>query len=220
VKTRIRFLPPVILAAMLVTACGAARPQVAPASAPPVSSAAPAASPSAAPALSSAAPPVVAATAAPSAAAAPRPGLPAELLIPAIKVDAPVEQVGEDPDGAMAVPQQWNDVGWFKLGYRPGELGSSVIAGHLDSTTDRAVFWDLHLLKAGDKVLVKDDAGKQLTFQVQSTAAYQYDQAPLQKIFGPAEAAMLNLITCNGTFDRATANYNQRLVVYTKEVPA
>ena len=35
---------------------------------------------------------------------------------------------------------------------------------------------------------------------------YPFDQAPLQKIFGPAQAAMLNLVTCNGTFDRGAKN--------------
>lgn len=120
----------------------------------------------------------------------------------------------------MSVPKEWMDVGWFDLGYRPGEKGSAVIAGHLDSTTDRAVFWDLHKLKAGDKVLLKDESGAKLTFQVMSSQPYPFDRAPLEKIFGPAGVPMLNLITCNGTFDRASKNYNQRLVVYTKEVPS
>ena len=228
----VRLLAPLALTAALLAACGggAAAPSAGPSSAPPAAASV-AASPSPS-VVASAAPSVagsasVAPSAAPAAAAsvAPKPfvhtvGLPVELTIPAIKVDAPVEQVGEDATGAMDVPKEWNDVGWFKLGYRPGEAGNSVIAGHLDSTTDRAVFWDLHLLKPGDKVLVKDDDGKQLTFQVQSSTAYPYDQAPLQQIFGPASGPQLNLITCNGTFDKATANYNQRLVVYTKEVAA
>lgn len=142
--------------------------------------------------------------------------MPTELLIPAIKVDAPVEHVGTTPDGAMDVPKEWNDVAWFDQGYRPGEPGSAVIAGHLDSTTDRAVFWDLHLLKPGDNVILKADDGGQKTFVVVGTEIYQFDQAPLQKIFGAAAAPMLNLVTCNGTFDRGAKNYDKRLVVYSQ----
>src|SRR5438309_658887 len=75
--------------------------------------------------------------------AAARPPLPVRLVIPAIQVDASVEQVGRTPDGAMDVPKESNDVGWYKLGFRPGEQGNAVMAGHLDTATDRAVFWDL-----------------------------------------------------------------------------
>ena len=221
-----KLLWPAIAGALLLAACsGSPAPAVVPAAAPqssapagvsaqPVASAAPSASPSASPSL--AASPSTAPSAQASAPAAPTAGVPVELQIPAIRVDAPIEQVGEDPDGAMSVPAKWDDVGWFKLGYRPGENGNSVIDGHLDSTTDRAVFWDLHLLKPGDNILVKDDDGKTLTFQIVETQAYPYNNAPLQNIFGSAGAPMLNLITCNGTWDAANKNYNQRLVVYSK----
>jgi sortase A len=147
-----------------------------------------------------------------------KPALPKELVIPAIHVDAPVEHVGTTSDGAMDAPHEWNDVAWFDQGFRPGEPGSAVIAGHLDSTTDRAVFWDLRLLKAGDTVQVKDDDGSQLTFQVQDSEIYAFNQAPLQKIFGGGTQAMLNLVTCNGVFDRGAKNYDKRLVVYAKEI--
>ena len=126
--------------------------------------------------------------------------------------------MGTTPDGAMDVPKKWNDVAWFDLGYRPGEVGSAVIAGHLDSTTDKAVFWDLHLLKPGDQVQLKAEDGSQKTFSVVSDEVYAFDQAPLQKIFGAATQPMLNLVTCNGTFDRGSKNYDKRLVVYTRQI--
>src|SRR5207245_1815722 len=80
-----------------------------------------------------------------TATAAPLP-LPVRLVIPAIHVDAAVELLGNASDGGMEAPREWADVGWYGRGFRPGDRGSAVIAGHLDSTTDRAVFWDLHRL--------------------------------------------------------------------------
>jgi LPXTG-site transpeptidase (sortase) family protein len=157
------------------------------------------------------------ASSSPSAVSKPRPALPTELVIPAIQVDAPVEHVGTTSNGAMDVPKEWNDVAWFKDGFRPGEPGGAVIAGHLDSTTDRAVFWDLNKLVPGDKVLLRKEDGSQLTFAVVGSEVYAFDQAPLQRIFGQAEQPMLNLVTCNGTFDRGAKNYDKRLVVYTKQ---
>ncbi|MHB8620177.1 MAG: class F sortase [Chloroflexota bacterium] len=148
------------------------------------------------------------------------PPLPARLVIPVIHVDAAVEQVGNTPDDAMGLPREWADVGWYGLGFRPGDRGSAVIAGHLDSTTDRAVFWNLNRLKVGDSVEVRNSDGSRLSFAVVSKALYAFDNAPLRKIFGPADVPELNLITCSGTFDWGSRNYDKRLVVYTQEVAA
>jgi hypothetical protein len=37
-------------------------------------------------------------------------------------------------------------------------------------------------------------------------------------IFGPTSKTRLNLITCNGTYNRAQQNYDRRLVVYSEAV--
>jgi LPXTG-site transpeptidase (sortase) family protein len=143
--------------------------------------------------------------------------IPAKIKIPAIKVDTFVERVGVTKDGLMDVPKNIWNTGWFgNGGYRPGDPGNAVIAGHLDAPGTKAIFWDLDKLKAGDKVILTDQAGKQLTFEVVDKQVYPYNDAPLQQIFGPSPQAHLNLITCGGTFDRASRNYNKRLVVYTR----
>ncbi len=142
--------------------------------------------------------------------------LPVRLVIPSIHVDAAVEQLGDTADGAMEAPRQWADVGWYTPGFRPGDDGSAVMAGHRDSTTDRAVFWDLSRLKRGDLVQVQDDDGSQATFTVVSKASYGFNSVPMAAIFGAADAPRLNLVTCNGAFDWLSRNYDQRLVVYTQ----
>src|SRR5579864_1086732 len=60
----------------------------------------------------------------------PLPTEPAHLTIPAIGLSASVESVGLTKTGAMAVPSNTNNVGWFSLGYRPGEVGNAVLTGH------------------------------------------------------------------------------------------
>jgi LPXTG-site transpeptidase (sortase) family protein len=147
--------------------------------------------------------------------------IPVKIKIPAINVDTFVERVGLTKDGLMDVPKNIWNTGWFgNGGYRPGDPGNAVIAGHLDAPGTKAVFWDLDKLKAGDKVILTDQAGKQLTFEVVDKQVYPYNDAPLQQIFGPSPQAQLNLITCGGTFDRASQNYNTRLVVYTRLIAA
>lgn len=154
-------------------------------------------------------------TVAPTATPLPVAGVPVRIVIPRLKIDADVEHVGLAPDGSMDVPQRFDTVGWYKLGARPGELGNAVLAGHLDSKTGPAIFWRLKELQPGDEIIVAADDGKERRFVVRELENYPYDQAPLERIFGPTESIGLNLITCIGTFDRRSQNYDQRLVVYT-----
>ncbi len=46
--------------------------------------------------------------------------------------------------------------------------------------------------------------------------AYKVSEAPLAKIFGGTTKAQLNLITCNGTWDKKKQDYDKRLVVFTE----
>lgn len=143
-------------------------------------------------------------------------GVPVRVIIPSIGVDATVEQVGVDADGAMATPEDpWN-TGWYAPGVRPGQPGNAAIAGHVDyHGIGPVVFWDLNKLTTGAEVLVVTDAGQTLRFTVRGSEYYTPDNAPLLDIFGPANTVNLNLITCGGTFNPATRHYDQRLVLFT-----
>ncbi len=139
-----------------------------------------------------------------------------------VQVDTVVEHVGQTPDGAMDVPKRWDQVAWYQKekwgGTVPGAPGNAVIAGHLDSTTGPAVFWDLEKLKEGDEVAVIDEKGKTTRFRVFKKAIYYDDNAPLLEIFGPTEQARLNLITCDGKWDPVRKSYDRRLVVFTEKI--
>jgi sortase (surface protein transpeptidase) len=149
-------------------------------------------------------------------------GRPVRLEIPAIGVDSYIETVGLTPDQAMDVPKEWANTGWYELGYRPGELGNAVIAGHLDSSTGGpAVFWDLHMLQAGDEVVVSYENGDRYTFIVQSGELFDHDaNGPvIESIFGKSLTPDLNLITCDGAWNRGQATYSHRRVIYTTLAP-
>jgi sortase A len=143
-------------------------------------------------------------------------GIPQILHIPKLGIDAPIELVGQTGSGAMDVPKAWDNVGWYEPGTRPGEKGSAVIAGHLDSNTGKAVFWDLHMLQSGDAIEVHDDRGNVHTFVVERKEAHDDSTAPLHKIFAESGERRLNLITCDGTWSEREQRYSKRLVVYTR----
>lgn len=141
---------------------------------------------------------------------------PVRLEIPKVGVDAAVESVGLTSTGLMDVPQGVMNVAWYNPGVAPGQPGNAVFSGHFDDyKQDPAVFWRLDELEVGDEVVATDASGNVYRYQVTGKELYRYDQAPLNRIFGYSINANLNLITCNGTWDQANRNYDQRLVIYT-----
>jgi len=149
-------------------------------------------------------------------------GVPVRLIIPSIGVDATIERVGLTSDRAMAVPRGWQNVGWYELGFYPGETGNAVIAGHLDTNTGGpAVFWSLDKVQPGDEVIVQYGNGDKYTFEVASSEVYlQETEGPIiERIFGPSLTSDLNLITCDGAWDHGQATYTHRLVVFTTLEP-
>lgn len=142
-------------------------------------------------------------------------GIPVRIKIPKIGMNAAVEQVGMDADGTMSVPKSWWTVGWYSLGFKIGDNGSAVFSGHYDTNTGApAVFYSVSRLLPGDTITVTNSNGSVYNFRVIRKEAYPYDQMPMQSIFASSGNIGLNLITCSGTWDRATSNYSQRTVVY------
>jgi sortase (surface protein transpeptidase) len=140
------------------------------------------------------------------------------ITIPSIGVDAGVELVGLTWDRAMDVPRGWANVAWYRDGYRPGEPGNAVLAGHLDTASGGpAVFWSLDKLQAGDEVTVWYGNGDRYTFVVEGQELYVHDaEGPIiDRIFGESLTADLNLVTCDGAWDHGRATYTHRLVVFT-----
>jgi LPXTG-site transpeptidase (sortase) family protein len=141
------------------------------------------------------------------------PAVPARVKIPSLDIDAHVETVDLDDKGNMDVPKEDENVGWYSLGFRPGEQGSSVLAGHLDTKAGGpAVFFHLDKLKSGEQVQVTDGQGQVFVYIVESSKEYPYDKLPLQDVFASTEP-LLRLITCKGSFDSQAENYSDRLVV-------
>ncbi|MDO8435183.1 MAG: class F sortase [bacterium] len=144
-------------------------------------------------------------------------GLPTRLKISGLNVDSAVEYVGLAPDGSMDVPKDPNDVAWFNLGPRPGEIGSAVIAGHYGWRKDArsSVFDNLYTLRKGDKVYIEDDKGVVISFVVRESRRYE-PKADASNVFGSQDGkSHLNLVTCEGVWDKVSKSYSKRLVVFT-----
>ena len=143
---------------------------------------------------------------------------PAALQIPAIGVRTRLIRLGLTRQGTLQVPSSPSVAGWYTGSPRPGEIGSSIIAGHIDSYLGPGVFYRLRELHPGDRIYVRQADGRVAVFRV--TAVHQYPKThfPAAAVYGPVPDAELHLITCGGTFDYATHSYLSNIVVYSTEV--
>ncbi len=157
----------------------------------------------------------VPAQASPSAGSMPA-SVPMRVIIPAIGVNSPVMIVGQNNDGTVQTPPlgDHNLAGWYDHSVTPGQRGSSVIVGHVDSYTGPSVFFDLKNLRPGDAVEVQLADGRTAVFTVDGTQVTSKTSFPTQAVYGDPGFPSLRLVTCGGPFDYATGHYLDNIIVY------
>jgi LPXTG-site transpeptidase (sortase) family protein len=134
-------------------------------------------------------------------------------------VQTKLTDLGVTASGALQVPSSTQVAGWYARGPRPGAIGSAVIAGHIDSSNGRGVFFSLARLRPGDRVYVRRTDGTLALFRVTAVRSYAKQHFPTLAVYGPVPDAELRLITCGGTFDPATRSYLSNVVVYAVQTP-
>ena len=118
----------------------------------------------------------------------------------------------------MQVPTVIQQPGWYQLGPSPGQIGSAVILGHVDSSDGPAVFFKLRSLVAGDIVNVTLADGIAARFKVTSVATYLKSDFPDEAVYTSHGYSALQLVTCGGVFDTQTGHYLSNVVVFTSLV--
>jgi sortase (surface protein transpeptidase) len=147
----------------------------------------------------------------------PRSG-PERLEIPALGVNIAVGRLGLQPDGEVEVPATTHTVGWFVRGVTPGQIGSAVILGHVDSYLGPGIFFELKTLKANDMIVVTLADGTVTRFRVNKVVQFAKTDFPDQLVFGSRGTRSLQLVTCGGPFDSATGHYLANVVVFSRLV--
>lgn len=141
---------------------------------------------------------------------------PLRLHIPKIGVNAPFTALSLASNGQLEPPpaDDTNLVGWHAAGASPGETGTSIIAGHVDTKTSAAVFVRLVELEKGDTFYVTRADGRRATFRVDSVETFEKDRFPSERVYADTSRAEARLITCTGTYDRSVRDYTDNLVVF------
>ena len=149
---------------------------------------------------------------------APAGSAPVGLRIPALDLAVPLSRLGINPDRTVEVPTDFARAGWFRLGPAPGQPGSAVILGHVDSYRGPAVFYRLGSLRPGDRIEVTRADGATATFAVRTVRSYLKRDFPARQVYGSHGGRSLQLVTCGGEFDRSARGYLSNVVVYTELV--
>lgn len=143
---------------------------------------------------------------------------PVRLVIPAIHVATSVGQLGLQPDGEVMVPTTIHTVGWYIDGPSPGQEGSAVILGHVDSYQGVGVFFNLKNLKSGDLITVTSSDDVVTRFTVTKVVQYSKSAFPDRLVYGSHGTRSLQLVTCGGVFDHITGHYESNIVVFSQLV--
>jgi len=140
--------------------------------------------------------------------------VPVRIGIPGIGVSSPLDRLGRARDRTVQVPARWERAGWYAPGTRPGDPGSAVILGHVDSKRGPAVFYRLRELRPGDLVEVVRADGSRARFAVQRVEEYPKARFPTADVYYPTLTPMLRLVTCGGAFDHKVGHYVDNVIVF------
>ena len=140
---------------------------------------------------------------------------PVRVQLPGAGIDAPLDPVGVEPDGAMTIPEDVDRVGWYRFGPVPGDqTGTAVLAGHVDDREQGlGALAALRTVEPGEEVLVTDTAGGVTAWRVVSRQLVDKQSVPLAELFERSGPPRLALLTCGGEFLPELSSYRDNVVV-------
>ncbi len=143
---------------------------------------------------------------------------PKYLFIPSINVKTIVKPVGLTKSSQIGTPDNVFTAAWYIKSSKPGEIGATLIDGHVSSWTSNGVFYNLKKLKAGDTIQIQKGNNSILNYKVVKTAIYDSNSIQDNQILDAVNPKVsgLNLITCYGKVDKNTNEFQQRLIVYSQ----
>lgn len=138
------------------------------------------------------------------------------LIIDKLGVDAPVAPYGLDENSIPQVPWEKQLVAWYNFSSEPGSGDNAVFAGH-KTWGGEAVFYDLEGLANGDRIVLRDENGEQLVYEVTAMFSVEPDDPSALDWMKPTGTDSITLITCGGerflTDSPAGADYTLRVVL-------
>ncbi len=146
---------------------------------------------------------------------------PRYLRIPDINVFSRIKSLGVTPGGAVDTPKNIYDTGWYNEGARPGNaVGSSLILGHVSGWTGPGVFKNVNKLAVGAKFEIEKGTGEKINYEVTRTEQVVAIEVDMSKILATEVAGEhdIKLMTCSGKYNKETKSFEDRFIVYGKQI--
>ena len=145
---------------------------------------------------------------------------PVRVVIPSLGVDAPVVPVGKTKGNSLEIPDDIDEIGWYRYGAAPAwGFGSTVLVGHRDGVVEgHGAFYNLAALSPGDIVEVSDTLQRESRFRVIARAVISKQEFANRspELFAQDGPARLRLISCGGYYDSEHGGYQSNVVVTAK----
>ncbi|MCC3270010.1 class F sortase [Arthrobacter gengyunqii] len=139
---------------------------------------------------------------------------PVRIQVEGTGIDLEVIPVGVEDNGAMTLPDNHYQAGWYQYGPAPGAgSGSSVLAAHVDSRTEQLPIAGLKNVAAGTIITVTREDGslqRYATEQVENIAKRSLDG---HRLFDRTGEPRLKLVTCGGQWLEAQDDYEDNVVL-------
>jgi hypothetical protein len=140
----------------------------------------------------------------------------AHLAIPSVQPNRPLLGLGMDGKGTAELPpfSLPRTAGWLRDSASPGGTGTSVVVGHVDTTSGPAVFWNLAAVRPGAEVDVTRLDSRTAIFTVDPVQECPKTGFPAAQVYGPSPGAQLREVTYGGAFDRNRREYTGNVVLF------
>ena len=141
---------------------------------------------------------------------------PVSISAPTIGLSAKITDLGKEANGELQVPsgEPGSPAGWYRDSPAPGQPGSSIILGHVNTTAGPVgLFYRLHEIQPGQQFATGMADGATKTFTVDKVDVYHKSSFPTVEVYRNADRPEVRLITCGG-FDKASNQYLDNTVVY------
>jgi hypothetical protein len=145
---------------------------------------------------------------------------PTEISVPTVGIHSILTRLDRNSDGTVEVPTSFHVAGWYRHSVTPGQIGPTVILGHVDSTSGPGIFYRIGSLQPGDTVSVTRADGRIVTFVITGVRQYDKSAFPTLDVYGNTSVPTIRLVTCGGAFDSATHHYRANIVAFGELAPS
>jgi sortase (surface protein transpeptidase) len=141
---------------------------------------------------------------------------PTRVTVPSISAESSLVPTGLQENGSLEVPpvSEPMQASWFDQSPTPGEVGPSIVLGHVNGGGQPGIFANLKDVVAGSQVFIDRADGQRAVFEVSRVDTIPKDSFPTDAVYNDTANPQLRLITCGGDYDRSARSYLSNVIVY------